>query len=485
VTLPLLAPIRRFAARPGLAKSLLATGCVAGSLAAPAPAAAQGPDPGCYPTAGGALEICRGGEAEGVLYVPRPCESAANVQILRPAEGGDRLQAIYQAETPQRTRRGETCAPRRAESPLDGGAVRSGSMPEQLATTLPPTEARLWELARVAERQGRRSRSRRRTREPEAPEAVQEGIAARHPMVVAGRDWSGDVYSYVFLLTTVPTPSGNRHALMQARTADFERFDVRSADADGALWVPFAPEGGGRHRSRRTRNPAPSPVLDETGAAIVGNCAGAGFDRNDLVGSISVVDQVYHYFYTDVLPADCDKPAAERRLGLYLRTGRDPAADRPWSSARLVAEPLPGEALVRVAKAKGMDRWVVAYSCNRPSNTMDGPVADLCVQYTPDLALGSIAGLKWYADPMAIMRSPHYLGLRSGGDGTGRFSRAQHFWMTDRYGNLATPTNYPGKAGFLTWLDRRAPGTGGQPTSSVFGRPIYWGTWSVRPVEAR
>ena len=475
---PLSAAIHR--ARQALAGTL-----VLGSAAAAAgPAPAQTPDAGCYPTAGGALEICRGGEAEGVLFVPRPCESASGVQIFRPAEGGNRLQVVYQAETPARARRGESCAPRRAVTPLDGGAVRSGSMPEQLATTMPPTQARLWELARVAQPEGR-SRRGRRARAPEASETVPEGIAARHPMVVAGRDWSGDVYSYVFLLTTVPGPSGNRHALMQARTADFERFDIRGADADGAAWVPFTPEAGGRRRSRRGGNPAPSPVLDETGGAVVGNCPGTGFDRNDLVGSISVVDQVYHYFYTDVLPTDCAAPPAQRRLGLYLRTSRDLAADRPWSSARLVAEPLPGEALVRVAKAKGMDRWVVAYTCNRPSNTMDGPVADLCVQYTADLALGSIAGLAWYSEPTAIMRSPAYLGLRSGGDGTGRFGRAQHFWMTDRYGNLATPTSYPGKAGFLTWLDRRAPGSDGPGPSSVFGRPIYWGTWSVRPLEAR
>jgi hypothetical protein len=57
--------------------------------------------------------------------------------------------------------------------------------------------------------------------------------------------------------------------------------------------------------------------------------------------------------------------------------------------------------------------------------------------------------------------------------------------MTDRYGNLATPTSYRAKAGFLTWLDRLAPGAGGANASSVFGRPVYWATWSVRPVAAK
>lgn len=457
-----------------------------GLLPLATPGAAQAPDPACFPTAGGALEICRGGEAEGVFFAPRACESASNVQIVRTAGRTGRLQAIYQAEAPMGGRRGgETCPARRVVSPLDGGAVRSGAMPEQLATVMPPTEARLWELARVVRRE-QRSRRRAREQAPAIVEAAPEGIAARHPMVVAGRDWSGDDYSYVFLLTTVPGPSGNRHALMQARTADFERFDIRGRAEDGVAWVPFTPEGGKRRRSRRGgAAPAPSAVLDETGAPVVGHCPGEGFDRNDLVGSISVVDRVYHYFYTDVLPSDCDAPIARRRLGLYLRTSRDLTADRPWSSARLVAEPLPGQALVRVAKAKGMDRWAVAYSCNRPANTMDGPVADLCVQYTADLAIGSLAGLTWYSEPVAMMRSPAYLGLRSGGDGSGRYGRAQHFWMTDRYGNLDTPGSYPAKAGFITWLDRLAPGYDEPGPSSVFGRPVYWGTWSVRPAEAR
>lgn len=446
------------------------------------PVAAQAPDPACFPTAGGALEICRGGEAEGVFFAPRACESAANVQIVRTAGRTGRLRVVYQAEAPAGGRRGDACPARRATSPLDGGSVRTGAMPEQLATLMPPTQACLWEMARAVRPEGRR---RGRARSPEAAEAAPEGIAARHPMVVAGRDWSGDDYTYVFLLTTVPTPSGNRHALMQVRTADFERFDVRGRAADGPAWVPFTPEGG-RRRSRRGGDaPAPSAVLDETGAPIVGNCPGEGFDRHDLVGSISVLDRVYHYFYTDVLPADCAAPPAQRRLGLYLRTSPDLTADRPWSSARLVAEPLPGQALVRVAKAKGMDRWAVAYSCNRPANTMDGPVADLCVQYTGDLSIGSLAGLVWYSEPVAIMRSPAYLGLRSGGDGGGRFGRAQHAWMTDRYGNLDTPASYSAKAGFLTWLDRLAPGYEERGASSVFGRPVYWGTWSVRPVEAR
>ncbi|WP_244472633.1 hypothetical protein [Methylobacterium sp. Leaf89] len=472
---------------------------------AASPAGAQTTDTSCYVTGGGTLEICRGSEAEGVFFAPPACESASGVQVIRTTPGTGPLQAVYQAETPliaKKSRRGAAdgaCAPRRATDPLDGGSVRSGAMPEQLATTMPPTQGRLWEMAReVARTQegaGAQERGRRRGRrraEPApapAPEPAGEGIAARHPMTVAGRAWGGDAYSYVFFLAAVPTEAGNRHALLQARTLDFASFDIRGRTEAGTVWTPFGgdrPEARSRRgRSRTPEAPSPSAVLDETGAALIGNCAGQGFDRTDLVGAISVVDQVYHYYYTDVLPSDCNEPAANRRMGLYLRTSRDLTADRVWSPARTVAEPLPAQSLVRVAKARDMDRWVAAYRCNRPANTMDGPVADICVQYTADLAPGSLAGLTWFSEPQAIMRSTAYLGLRSGGDGSGRFGRGQHFWMTDRYGNLATPTNYRAKAGFLTWLDRLAPGPGGANASSVFGRPVYWATWSVRPVAAK
>uniref|UniRef100_UPI0014045E60 hypothetical protein n=1 Tax=Methylobacterium segetis TaxID=2488750 RepID=UPI0014045E60 len=345
-------------------------------------------------------------------------------------------------------------------------------------------------------------RTREREREPAAApaEAATEGIAARDPVVVTGRNWAGDEYYYVFLLATAATEAGSlRRVQIQARTYDFERFDIRGRGEDGnPAWVPFQPEAETGRRTRRARgraaardgardgdNPSPAAVLDEAGKPIYGNCPGRGFDTQGLVGSISVVDQTYHWFYTDVIPADCNEPVLKRRTALYLRTSRDLTVDRVWSAPRTVAEPLPAASLVRVAKAKGMDRWAVAYACNRPANAPGGPVSDLCVQYTADLSIGALAGLTWYAEPVAAMRSAAYLGLRSGGDGSGRYGRTHHFWMTDRYGNLDTPTSFSTKAGFLTWLDRLAPREDGTDASTVYGRPTYWATWSVRTVGAR
>ena len=62
VTNPSLAPL---AARLRLSAMALALGITG--------AAAQTPDTSCYVTGGGALEICRGNEAEGVFAAPPAC----------------------------------------------------------------------------------------------------------------------------------------------------------------------------------------------------------------------------------------------------------------------------------------------------------------------------------------------------------------------------------------------------------------------------
>ncbi|MGH1552408.1 hypothetical protein ACRAWF_10550 [Streptomyces sp. L7] len=61
----------------------------------------------------------------------------------------------------------------------------------------------------------------------------------------------------------------------------------------------------------------------------------------------------------------------------------------------------PAGTLVRVGGAgQGMQRWAVSYTCQRPANAPDGPVADICLQYTADMSLDSIGALKLYADPV-------------------------------------------------------------------------------------
>nr|WP_232628066.1 hypothetical protein [Methylobacterium sp. Leaf118] len=482
----------------------------------------------CYQTGGGALEICRSDdEAEGVYALPPPCRYVHDVQIMRLKETGPPgpLQVIYRGEPPAReSRRGdEAClADRVADDPAAGGAVRLGRQADALATTLPVTDPRFWNAgpasgapaeARKSRRNSRESRRARREARREAREAraqgqgpaqaqgrgqermtfrprptVTEGDPSGSAMMVAGRDWAGDPYYAILTTATESAEGGQRRVLVQARTYDFQGLDLRVTADPGTAWMPFGgppQEEGGRRRGRGRREapptPKPAPVLDETGQAITGHCAAPGFEARGLSGSISMVDRTYHYFYTDVLPTECGAPREKRRMGLYLRTSRDPLAERAWSSPVTLIEGLPADSLVRVAKARGMDRWAVVYACSRPVTVSGGPIADVCLHYTTDLSPGSITALSLFSEPVAAGHSTAYLGLRSGGDALGRVTRDGFGLMTDRHGNLDTPDIYPDKGGFLTWLDRRAPRADGSDASSLYGRPVFWATWTVRP----
>ncbi|MBE7247904.1 MAG: hypothetical protein INR63_23415 [Actinomycetospora chiangmaiensis] len=475
-------------------------------LVAARPAGFEGSAPSCFVTGGGELEICReGSEAEGVLISPAPCAFVRGVQILRlpRSEAPGPLQAVFQGQTPVAGRRGEeSCPERRATDSRDGGALRTGRTFEALATTLPPSADRFW-VELPEERARRRGWS--------EPTPAAEGIGPRDPIAVAGRDWAGEAYSYVFLLgqervgvagADEPEARGRRgrrrterdvpadgpadvrrRVQIEARTLDFQSFEIRTRTADGygLAWTPFD-AGAGRGRGEP---PTPAAVIDEAGKPVASACTAPAFETHGLAGSISIVDRTYHYVYTDVIPEDCGLPPEKRRTALYLRTAQDLAGPKVWSVARKLAGPLPPGSLVRVARAKGMQRWAVSYTCQRPANAPGGPVADICLQYTADMSLDGIGALKLYADPVEAGRSPAYLGLRSGGDGSGRYDRSAHFWMTDAQGNLDTPAIYPGKAGFLTWLDRLAPTASGRDASSLYGRPVYWATWTVRRIGAQ
>ena len=416
---------------------------------------------------------------------------------------------IFQGQSPLASRRrDEPCPERRAIDSRDGGSLRTGRTVEALVTTLPPTADRFW-VDLPEERAKSRGWS--------EPTPAAEGIGPRDPIAVAGRDWAGEAYSYVFLLgqervavanaqddaqddgparrrrraqsdEAGPGPADvRRRVQIEARTLDFQTFEIRtrSADGYGLAWTPFEPKAGTKSGRGRSDPPAPAPVIDAAGKPVTSACTAPAFETHGLAGSISIVDRTYHYVYTDVLPEDCGLAPEKRRTGLYLRTAQDLSGPKVWSVAKKLAGPLPPGSLVRVARAKGLQRWAVSYSCQRPANAPGGPVADICLQYTADMNLDGIGALNLYADPIEAGRSPAYLGLRSGGDGSGRFDRSAHFWMTDAQGNLDTPSIYPNKAGFLTWLDRLAPTASGRDTSSLYGRPVYWATWTVRRTDAQ
>ncbi len=484
--------LRRFSPPGWIALGVLAWAATGGAASARPGGDTNAPT--CYRTAGGALEICRdGSEAEGVLAAPPACSFARGVQLVRLSRRGPPgpIQAVFQGESPTSgRRRGEECSGRRALDPRDGGTLRTGRSPEQLATILPPSEMRFG--VTLPEQRDRRRRD-------EATAPAVEGIGPRAPITVSGRDWAGEEYSYVFMLGQEPVGTApseeprrgsrrggrrdggeggegmRRRVQIEARTLDFVSFEIRTRDGDGTSWTP-AEGNTGKRRSA----PTPATVLDVDGKPIASACPAAPLETQGLAGSISISERTYHYFYTDVLPEDCGLSPEKRRTGLYLRTASDLAADRVWSAPRRLGGPLPPGTLARVARSKDGARWAMSYTCYRPANAPGGPVADICLQYTADLDPAGLGALTLFSDPLEAARSPAYLGLRSGGDGAGRFDRSAHFWMTDAYGNLDVPGTFAGKSGLLTWVDRFAPGAGGTQGSTVYGRPVYWATWTVR-----
>ncbi|GJD33721.1 hypothetical protein [Methylobacterium aerolatum] len=515
--LPGAAPRRRCPApwplpRAGLAglAALLAVGVGGPAAARPG---SDGLAPSCFRTGGGTLEICRDGSgAEGVLAAPRACAFVRGAQLLHLARSNPpgSVVSVYQGESPVSGRgREDACPERRATDSRDGGTLRTGRNPEQLAMILAEAEARFGISLPERRPEGRGRRGRRDVPEAAGAAVVREGIGPRSPIAISGRDWAGEAYFYVFMLgqeaapSTVPGPAVapqpeepsrrrrsrrreeppaeeglRRRIQIEARTLDFVSFEIRTRaeDGNGFAWTPVGGEGRGRRREPLV----PAPVMDEGGQPLASACAAAPFDTAGLDGSISVVDRTYHYVYTDVLPEDCGLPPERRRMGLYLRTSKDLAAERVWSAPRRLGGVLPPGSLVRAARARDAQSWAVAYTCYRPANAPGGPVADICLQYTADLDPAGIGSLTLFSEPVEAARSNTYLGLSSGGDGAGRFDRSSHFWMTDAFGNLDVPASYAGRSGVLTWVDRLAPGPGGGTGSRIYGRPAYWATWTAR-----
>ncbi len=140
-------------------------------------------------------------------------------------------------------------------------------------------------------------------------------------------------------------------------------------------------------------------MLDETGKPLASACPAPALQTHGLAGSISIVEQTYHYFYTDVLPEDCGLPPEKRRTGLFPAHRDGLSVDKVWSSPRRLGGRCPPNSLVRIARAKGATRWAVSYTCDRPANAPGGPVEDICLQYTADLNPDSIASLALYGSP--------------------------------------------------------------------------------------
>ena len=421
------------------------------------------PEETCFLTGGDSLRVCHRSADEGVFYTPSDTQLAYNTQIVA-LPGGDFVTVLHSEAEEQAGYHARTGRLRPGDS-IKTGRVRAGSGASPYAA---PADLafRIWGSLRNP-----RSPLFYRYDNPNSPASGLSGGA--NPMVVAGRRDAGDPYSYVFFLGVTSDDgqgSGWRNVLLQARTRDFTAFDLLEA---GGRWQPFGAETS-----------LPTVVKDVAGQPIESSHP-APVEKGDkenrprgsvitagVFGSVVRVNGVYHYFYTDQDPAD------RARNHLYLRTAEDISADGRWSAARPVLD-LPPEMLIRVAKARNMDRWVLAYNCLRTTQ----PVTfDVCVQYTSSLAVDGadgIGGLRLFDGAVFNGFSTHALGL-VGGDRAARTSliRGQQFFMTDEDGNLAVPRpDDPSRAtvgGLLTWMDLPRD-------FAIFGAPTYWAEWSVTP----
>lgn len=395
---------------------------------------------GGYATGGGQVEVCHNPADQGEYFATPSDEIAYNVQVL---QIGSQYVDVYHSES-LKSHDPNCSSPANDNWCQTGDSVKAaiGTDPYQM-----PAQRNfvLWGQYTDPTKYNYYG----------PPAGVGGG---GNPMTVAGPP--GDPYYYTLYLETYgqdatysPTSSGCencRNYLLMSRTTDFQTYQVWS----------YLPTGGEGWQTESATT-YPVPVTDSAGNVIDTNNAG---DTEGLIGSISYVNGLYYYFYTDDVPG-----GATGDEQLYYRTTPNIAVDGSWSPAQAVStETLPTTEL-RVAKAYGQNRWVVLYNCYRQDT--DGN-QDLCMQYTQNLNVvgaGGLSSLTLFGSVTSSNagESVEYLGLGSGASDFGSPD-----WVTDPYGNL--PATDPE----VLWTDMVNSTT---PTIQVYGAPVYWATVQVYP----
>ncbi len=283
-----------------------------------------------------------------------------------------------------------------------------------------------------------------------------------NPMLVKGP--KGDKYFYVFFMAVTDDnrdrdtdDADYRHYLCMARSLDMINWELRTTIKGTPCWKPFGLDVPDEWRR-------PRPVGDVNGNLIRSVRAAKKPDTQGLIGSICYYNGKYHYFYTDV--------DTHGLTYLYLSTSSDFTREKAWSVPVKVSEAIKQTGtLIRVAKAYGIDRWVALYNGYR-NNGEDTLHGDLMIQYSQNMSLtgkGGLSSIKYFDRYLnGCGLSDKYLGLSSG---SGVY--AQHYFMTDEYGNLTIPDTEDSVAmhrgGMLTWTDIR----------SVYGDKVYRAGWDV------
>lgn len=369
-----------------------------------------GPPDHCFESNG--LRVCHSPADRSVFYDTPPDRVAYNVQTVH---DGARYWTIYHAEP---------------LGPLRGGdSIRAGLALGAYRFRMPP------HTSQVGGVEG----------DP-ASLLDSDGVGGGgNPMVVSGRP--GDPFFYVFFLGVSDDArvrdhkAGDwRHYLIEARTKDFAAFDIKTA----AGWASF------------TAAVRPAPSKDANGNVIRSNTPRTIDKTQGLIGSISYVRGVYHYFYLDYAPDGAS-------IHLYHRTSTD-VAHGVWSAPETVAA-VADFSMIRVAKAKTLDRWAVLYGCYAQG------VQDVCVQYTKTLAVIGPGGLSDLR-----LTSDYALGLSA--DGKAR-SYAQPDWLTDRWGVLDTVGPHQAEEFYWTDMDPENCKARPIPYCPVAGGVVYRAGWTV------
>jgi hypothetical protein len=363
----------------------------------------------CFETGG--ISVCFNNN-ESVFYATPKSEVAYSVQTIH--DDGN-FYTIYHSEP--------------KTSYKTGDAIKAGGRQGAYTFMMPSHDFRLWGTEN----------------DPKSLMASTGVGGAANPMAISGPP--GDPYFYVFFLgvnddeqTRDRMRSRWRHYLLEARTRDFVSFDLKTDYG----WTPFSPDV------------RPAPVRDTEGMVIRSKSARLLGHTQGLIGSISFVNGLYYFFYFDYAPEG-------NNVNLYLRTSEDIRTDG-WSPEKLVI-PAISLGMVRVAKARNLERWAVMYGC------FVGKLQDICVQYTQNLAVFGPGGIS------DLRLTPEFaLGLSSDGQ---RRLYAQPYWLTDRWGNLDSPDGTESVEFYWTDMTRSRCLTHPYPFCPVYGGTVYRGSWSI------
>jgi hypothetical protein len=274
-----------------------------------------------------------------------------------------------------------------------------------------------------------------------------------NPMVISGI--SNDPYFYVFFLgatdddrTRKLSESKWRQYLLEVRTREFESFEIRTDNG----WEPFS------------ETSYPAELLDADGKILRSNNTSGPYDTQGLIGSISYVGGLYHFFYTDYA-------ISSKTFNFFHRTSRD-VRTGPWSAPELIASNLIPGVLIRVAKAPDMNRWIMMNGCYVDHKQ------DICLQYTQNLKIVGSGGISDLEFPTNFTESQYALGFSSGSPK----SLAQAYWLTDRWGNIQNIDNAAkNRGGEFYWSDFSQNNCKIRPSAGcpVVGGKVYRSGWDI------